>query len=315
MYRNLAVAQPNDPELPRLKGIYRRSWVKNNLLLGRMSAIGETLRAAGVPALFLEGPTYSERFYGDLGLRPTSTVHVLVPRSDAPEAERRLGRTGWSPRAGSGAYPDWRFLFDKGGNICVLRSSLAFDYPDDEPAGDPLWSAAEKHLVGEREVLVPEPTDALLAACVAGARYGPLPPTQWLTDAVMILRATEVDWDRLIDLAVTNGQQLRLRNALRCLLELPVPLPTRVAEAHAWLAARRPNRRERLAFALSSGRLARRGGLSHALAELVAATPGESLARTATRLPSHLCRRWSVDHGWQLPLAAGRRVLNAARRA
>jgi hypothetical protein len=317
VYRNLAAVEPHDPELPRLKGIYRRCWVKNNLLLGRTSEISGTLRAAGIPALFLEGPTYGARFYGDLALRPTSSVHVLVPPSDAAEASARLEREGWTTRPGSGAYPGWRLLFDGGGNICVLRSSLAFDYVGrgDEPAEEALWRAAERHRVGETEVLVPTPTDAVLAACVAGVRYGPLPNTQWLTDAVMILRAAEVDWDRIIDLAVTHRQHLRLREALACLLDLPVPAPERVHDAHAWLGGQRPTRRDRLAFELSSGRLARRGGLPHAVSELVAVTAGESLVRTAARLPRHLCARWSVEHQWQLPLAAGRRMLQAARRA
>ena len=311
-HQNLSTALPDDPELPRLKGISRRSWVKNNLLLGRASEIVGTLRAAGIPALFLEGPTYAARFYGDLSLRPTSSVHVLVPPSDAAEASTRLEREGWTPRPGSGAYPGWRLLFDTGGNICVLRSALAFDYVG--RGEDPLWDTAEEHRLGETNLLVPAPTDALLATCVAGARYGPLPNTQWLTDAVMILRSAELDWDRLIDVAVTHQQHLRLREALACLLDLPVPVPDRVGAAYDWLASRPPTRRDRLVFELSSGRLARHGGLPHALSELVAQTPGESLARTAARLPRHLCARWNVQHRWQLPLAAGRRMVQAARR-
>jgi len=163
-------------------------------------------------------------------------------------------------------------------------------------------------------VLVPMPTDAFFAACVAGARYGPLPATQWLTDAVMILRSGELDWDRLVELAVAHRQHLRLREALGCLLDLPVPVPRRVADAYAWLGQWQPTRRDRLAFALSTGTLARRGGLADALAELLATTTGESLARTATRLPAHLCARWGLTHRRQLPLAAGRRLLSAARK-
>src|SRR5439155_15549659 len=56
VYRNVSQTNPADPLLPRLKGIYRRSWVKNNLLLGRTSEIAETLQTVSVPALFLEGP-------------------------------------------------------------------------------------------------------------------------------------------------------------------------------------------------------------------------------------------------------------------
>jgi O-antigen/teichoic acid export membrane protein len=315
-YRNLSQTSPDDPRLPRLKGMYRRSWVKNNLLLGSTRQIAETLEAAVVPALFLEGPTYGARFYGDLALRPSSAVHLLVPAPDAPEASRQLEDQGWTTRPGSDAYPGWRVLFDTAGNICVLRSSLVFDYigAGAGPSEGPLWQAAETDRVGDTEVLVPRPTDALLAACVAGARYGPLPPTQWLTDAVMILRASEVDWDRLIELAVTRGQSLRLMEALDCLVSLPIPVPERVTAARAWLARRSPTRRDQLVFALSSGRFARRGGLARALAQLLAATTGEPLLRTAARVPGHLCARWSVTHRWQLPLAAGRRLLGSARR-
>ena len=140
-YRNISRTNPDDPLLPQLKGIYRRSWVKNNLLLGSTSQIAETLQTAGVRALFLEGPTQAVRFYGDLALRPTSSVHVLVPAADAPEASRQLERNGWKTRPGSDAYPGWRVLFDPGGNICVLRSSLVFDFiaawrPAEE---GPLW--------------------------------------------------------------------------------------------------------------------------------------------------------------------------------
>jgi hypothetical protein len=131
----------------------------------------------------------------------------------------------------------------------------------------------------------------------------------------MILGAAELDWDRILELGVSHRQQLRLLTALGCLLDLPIPVPERVAAAYEWLAARSPTRRDRVGFQLSSGRLGRRGGLPHALAELVAVTADESLVRTAARLPGHLCARWSVEHRWQLPLAAGRRVRQATRRA
>jgi O-antigen/teichoic acid export membrane protein len=317
-YRNLSKTVYDDPRLPRLKGIYRRSWVKNNLLLGRTSAVAEVLRAAGVPALFLDGPGAAVRYYGDLALRPTNSLHVLVGPEDMDEATARLAGGGWQARPGSDAYPGWRVLFDEAGNACVLRSSLAFDFvrADGGRGESPLWRAAETQQVGETKVLVLTPTDALLGACVAGARYGPLPPTQWLVDAAMILGGQEVDWDRLVGLAVTRGQRRRLREALACLHALPVPMPDRVAEAYAWLSADEASRRERFVFALSSGALGRRGGgLAQSLAELFASSPGESLARTAARLPSHLRARWGVAHGWQLPLAAGRRALTAARRA
>jgi hypothetical protein len=45
----------DDEELPRLKGIYRRAWVRNNLLVKRAAEIGQALEDASVRALLVEG--------------------------------------------------------------------------------------------------------------------------------------------------------------------------------------------------------------------------------------------------------------------
>src|SRR5581483_5203765 len=223
VYRNLSSTTPEDPRLPLLKDLHRRSWVKNNLLLEQTSQISDTLRRAGVKTLFLEGPTLATRFYGDIGLRPTSAIHALVAPQDLAKATARLVEAGWATRPRGDAYPRWSGLVGPGGSTCVLRSSLAVDFVASgaEPAEAPLWRAARRHSIDGTRVLVPCATDSLLAVVVAGARYGPLPPTQWLVDAAMILRGREIDWDRLIELAVTRGQAVRLWEALGLLLELP----------------------------------------------------------------------------------------------
>src|SRR5581483_3074248 len=112
----------DDPRVPILKGIFRRSWVRHNLLVGRTQAIADALQANGRDALFLEGPILAARYYPDPPLRPTSSIHVLVPPDAAADSAGTLEENGWRPRAGSGAYPGGRFLFDESGNTAVLRS-------------------------------------------------------------------------------------------------------------------------------------------------------------------------------------------------
>jgi polysaccharide transporter, PST family len=316
VYRNLAEAGYDDPGLPRLKGIYRRSWVKNNLLLRRTCEISETLHATGVRPLFLEGATLAARYYPELGLRPTSTVHLLVRPQDERRALSRLERGGWQARPGSGAFPGYSLLFDARDNICALRAALAYDFVD--PAGGSaeaaLWNAAQMQDVSGNEVLVPTPTDALLAVLVGGARRGPIPRTQWVTDAALIIRAAEIDWDRLLELGVEHGQTVRLREALRYLLSLPDRWPPRLHDGYQWLLRRPTTRRETLGYSFSSGSLARLGGFAEAIAEHLAATDGDSPARTVRRFPARLRERWGLAHSWQLPLALGRRMIAAAAR-
>src|SRR5205823_5813645 len=140
-------------------------------------------------------------------------LHFLVGKDDERAALVRLQRIGWSERPGSGAYPGWRFLFDGGGNTAVLRGSVAFDFvatAGPARSDEPLWDAAERQEAAGTEMLVPSPTDALLAICVSGARHGFVPSTQWIADASMILRGGEIDWERLLDVGLGRGQALRL---------------------------------------------------------------------------------------------------------
>lgn len=311
VYRNLSSTEYDDPLLPRLKGIYRRAWVKNNLLLERTKEIGEALRAAGIQALFLEGAVLADRYYPELGLRPTSTTHLLVRADEAAGAVVALERIGWRVRAASGDYPGWRFLFDDDGNVCVLRTSIAFDFAAAEGAVSdaPLWESAERQAVAGTEVLVPAPTDALLAICVSGARLSPLPRTQWIADAAMVLRGHEVDWRRLVELGQGRGQTLRLRAVFDYLLRLPVPHPPE--EVHIRLDEASVTRRERLIYALSSRSIRGLGGVPETTAAHLAATPHESLARALVSLPARFRDRWGLQHTWQVPLAASRRVISA----
>ena len=303
VYRNLSEVGSDDARLPRLKGIYRRSWVKNNLLLERVREIAAVFAEADLPALFLEGPTFANRYYPDLGLRPTSTIHLLVHPSDGLRAVSRLGRVRWTARAESSVYPGWRILFDDGGNICVLRTSLAFDFVD---ADESIWSAAGEAEGGEARVHMPNPTDALLSVLVSGARLSPSPRTQWIADAAMLLRVQEIDWERLCALGVAGGQTSRLRATLGYLRRLPIgPIPAEVFEL---LVRAQPLRRERLVYRLVSGAPPRLAGSAEVLAEHLVATRDESALRTMASLAGRLRERWGLKHSWQIPAAATRRA-------
>ena len=55
------------------------------------------LADAGIPSLPLKGVTLASDVHGDLGLRPTSDVDLLVPRAALDDASRVLMEQGFSP--------------------------------------------------------------------------------------------------------------------------------------------------------------------------------------------------------------------------
>lgn len=308
VYRALSEAAVHDSLLPRLKGIYRNTWTKGSLLLERARAASEALAAAGVPALLLGGVGSAVRYYGDVGLRPTVSVDLLVEPRAAPVASRILAGAGLEGPAIARAQ---LATFDHERGPYVLTTSIARDFVlrgDPQRAHAALRDAARSLDVRGTHVPVLAPGDELLAACVTGARSAPAPNVQWIADAATILRTSsnEIDWDRLVRLGREWGRTLRLRDSLEYLGRLPgVEVP---AETVSLLEASPPTRRERLAHAWAAGSLNALGRLPETLGEHLLATADRPLSEALAGFARVLRERWGVRHGWQLPLAGGRRA-------
>lgn len=311
VYRMLDTAGVEDPELPRLKGIYRSTWVKNNMLVERLRTTAEAFRTAEVPLLVVGSIGAALRYYPALGLRPTAHVELLVREDDAIRAVPALGSSGWSTRGAAREGPAAPLaLFDREGGICLLRTALAPDFAlgTREAAHAALWEAATEIDAHGLPVRALCPTDDLLAAIVTGARAKPAASIQWIIDAAMILRAApeQVDWERLWEVGVERGQGLRLRDALEYLRRLVGVAPPAAVQER--LGGRTPSARERLTHACTARTVPGLGSLPQALGEHLASTAGRSAWATAAALPGFFRERWQLEHTWQLPIAGGRRA-------
>ena len=83
VYRALDAAVPDEPLLPRLKGMYRSTWARNTLLRERLAVSARALESAGVPFLLVGSIGAARRYYATLGLRPTPAIELLVRNDDA----------------------------------------------------------------------------------------------------------------------------------------------------------------------------------------------------------------------------------------
>jgi hypothetical protein len=102
-----------------------------------------------------------------------------------------------------------------------------------------LWRSAQPGLLGGAPVLVPAPADQLLQACVHGTGFTPA-PMRWITDAMLILRASadDLDWEYLLSAARDHGASRNLARALSVLVEdfdaaIPADVLTRLARTPA----------------------------------------------------------------------------------
>ena len=316
VYRRLQAAGIDDPDLARLKGIYRSVWARNTLLVERLRETAEAFRAADVPVLLVGSIGAALRYYDTLGLRPTGYLELLVPEQDVTRAVRALGNAGWSTHGGVRSGPAQPLaLSDDSGTLCLLRTVLAPDFVVEtgEPAETPLWSAAVDVEANGVPAAALSPTDDLLAAIVTGARATPTRSIQWIVDAAMILRTPEqIDSERLCRIGIERGQGMRLRNALEFVRRLlgSSPLPAAQETLDRW----KPTQRERLTYAFTARMVPGLGSLPQALGEHLGATTGSSTSATAAALPRFFRERWELEHTWQLPVEGGRRVFRSLMR-
>jgi len=201
LYRALADGGVEDPWLPRLKGVYRRTWYANQLLLRRLARAVSALSAEGIDAVVLGGGAVGLLHYRDIGARPMNDSSIAVD----PAA--------WQPALGVLASTDWG-----------LRPVQLAD--------DDLWRGAVPMQIGDATARAPCASDELLRICVRGISWTSRPrSTRWIADALVLVRgsAAAIDWDRFLRRAGEARVAPHLAVVLDYLSEtFEAPLPPRV---------------------------------------------------------------------------------------
>jgi hypothetical protein len=234
LYRSLSAGGVDDPELPRLKGVYRRFWYTNQLLYRRAAEALGALADAGLETLVLKGAALSALHYRDPGARPMDDVDILVRTPSAAAAIGVLRSAGWTLKSelsvdrlvrSRHAQP---LVHADGTNLDLHWRAFPRAARDDD-----IWRAAVPVTVGGVSSRALAPADQLLHVCVHGLGLVPA-PGRWVADAVTVTRAAgdRLDWSRLVQQAVARRATLLMHGALRYLRDafaLPVPETTLAA--------------------------------------------------------------------------------------
>jgi Uncharacterised nucleotidyltransferase len=248
VHRRLERYGIDDPYVPRLAGISRRTWYLNQLRLDALAPALGVLEEVGTEPIVVSGWELPAHYYGgDFSLRPVEELNVLVRNDRIDASVRALAEAGWI--AGQRAAGGQVRLVDRAGHVCIVDTRVAREFSIPERSievADP-WAETIDITLGSIRVRALSPSDELLRICVHGARASAFPNVVWLADAVAILRADEtaVDWDRILRQTLRLRAMLRLRDALLYLRrELSAAVPDGVIEE---LEATSPRWRETLA--------------------------------------------------------------------
>jgi hypothetical protein len=204
------------PDMARMAGVERASWVRTQRLLDAAAEALEVLAADGIDTMVLKGTALASAAYARTSLRPMRDIDLMVSPRDVPRTARvltSLGYTGASafdPQATIGRHaitfgrPDGAAIdlhwmphraLAPGGIAASFR-----DVPWNAPlASEPCWGRAGDVTIGGSAARLPSPADLLVHASVHGLASPGGGRLQWIADSAAILRrADPVDWDVVV---------------------------------------------------------------------------------------------------------------------
>ncbi len=226
-YRQMEPTADDHPWLPRLKGVYRRTWVANQLALRAAADALQVLGAASVPALLIGPAALSLTVYADPATRPIGVAQVLTPTADRLTAIQALTAAGWQPSPPTDALAAPRYARWQAGHLFVkplasqetLQVRLCWHGLAQAPelAWSAQWFECAPPLVSASiNALTLDPTDHLLLALAAGPALELIP----LVDGHRLITLHPIDWPRFVRLAVQSRLTIMLAERLARIQEI-----------------------------------------------------------------------------------------------
>jgi Uncharacterised nucleotidyltransferase len=247
--RNLGTVAADDPDMPRLKGVYRYWWCANHQMLSPIAAVLERLRENGIRTLILGAIATAGQFYRSSGERPLERLDVLVAPDQARAAVESLAQDGWRAHTGRLGEalryrPGTRMIREGCQEIGLRWRALRGSFDADVDRG--FWRRSLPLTIHGAASRGLASCDALLHAVVEAMHSGSPPSIWWIADATAILNtaADRLDWRTLLDEARARDVQQHVVTGLDYLRDgFDAPIP---GDALARLRAGAPSRIERL---------------------------------------------------------------------
>jgi hypothetical protein len=226
--------------LEALRQGYERNVHKSLFLARELIRILDGLDAIGIEVIPYKGIVLSEVYYGDMALRRSGDMDLLVRRRDVARIKNAVCELGYTLRLPISEEAEEDYIasgyectFDSpaGRNLLELQWALQPRFYAVDFDMDGLFERAVRVAVAGRAVKTPSPEDLLLVLSVHAAKHvwGRL---IWLCDIGQILKLGNLNWDWVQVRARQFGIERILHvTLLLANLLLAVPIPAPIEEA------------------------------------------------------------------------------------
>ncbi len=207
---NRKLQEINAAEVPAFVGtMFQRDYYRNTLLMlglsGEMEQLAKAFSEEGIRSLFLKGPVIAADLYGDVSLRTSCDLDLLIPIKELEQAERILLAMGYEKDDYiDTVLGDWKWrhhhstFFHADKRIKVELHWRLNPAPSSEPAFNELWSRKRKSSLINRPIYYLGREDLFLFLVSHGARHG-WSRLRWLLDIKQLVEQ-RLDWPALVKL-------------------------------------------------------------------------------------------------------------------
>jgi Uncharacterised nucleotidyltransferase len=159
-------------------------WASSQILAAALESTLALL--AEIEVMPLKGPVLAESLYGDIALRPSDDLDLLVRREDFARAESILLQNRFNP---TDETDDYHRMFQRNNLIIELHFDLA------SPRGlrfdvNEIWNRSEPAEFRGRSIRVMSGSDRALYLCLHGLKHGFM-RLVWISDVDRALRQSE----------------------------------------------------------------------------------------------------------------------------
>ncbi|MDD1693492.1 MAG: nucleotidyltransferase family protein [Methanoregula sp.] len=243
LYYNLKASAPEMvPEhiLSRMSGIYLLSMKRSIIQISELLKVIQLGKEHEIPFISYKGAVLSQQIYGDIGLRISSDIDIIVRQHDVIRAKALLISQGYTPRVSLTPEQDKKFIqvrceydlsHSRRSTLDLHWQFIPYYYlaPFEETV---IWSGLKVISLEGRDIYALSPEMLIVALCIHGAKHQWKELRQICDIAGIISSEKEIDWGLVLTIAREKRIERIVFLGLRLVEELMKPdLPPFVSEA------------------------------------------------------------------------------------
>lgn len=183
---------------------YKINTIKMLQLSGEMGEVSEYFTENSVNLLYLKGPVIANEIYGDISLRTSKDLDILIEKKNYNRVEKLLLNLGYEKEEHSITFIDWKWrkhheaFFHPEKKIQIEIHWRLHPAPTKEPSFNELWKRKRESKLTGYPVYYLGNEDLFLYLVAHGSRHGWF-RLRWLADIDQMVRKDEItNQDKII---------------------------------------------------------------------------------------------------------------------